>query len=122
MKRIDNPQELEKIRKQILALRDPNKPCIAITSGTSARAYGSEKVVDAFRAELKKRGLTKKIDFRVTGGQGFDEREPLVIIHPKNILYQKVAPEDVEEIITETLLKDKIIDRLLYTHPQTGEK
>jgi len=122
MKRINDPQELEKIREGILALRDPEKPCIAITSGTSARAYGSERVVDALRAELKKRRLTKKIDLRVTGGQGFDEREPLVIIHPKNILYQKVAPEDVEEIIAETLLKDKIIDRLLYTHPQTGER
>ena len=122
MKRINSPKELEKIRKQISDNRDPNKPCIAITSGTSARAYGSERVVDAFRAELKKRRLTAKVDLRVTGGQGFDEREPLVIIHPKNILYQRVGPNDVEEIITETLLNDRIIDRLLYVHPQTGEK
>ena len=122
MKKANNPQELEKIREEILALRDLDKPCIAITSGTSARAYGSEKVVDTFRKELKKHGLAEKVDIRVTGGQGFDEREPLVIVHPKNILYQRVGPKDVEEIITETLLNERIIDRLLYTHPQTGEK
>ena len=59
---------------------------------------------------------------RVTGGQGFDEREPLVIIHPRNILYQRVDPKDAEEIVTETIQKDGIIERLLFVHPKTGEK
>jgi len=122
MRRITTPQELQEFREEIQNSRDPNKPCIAITSGTSARAYGSEKVVEAFRKELSKRKLGKKIDLRITGGQGFDEREPLVIIHPKNIMYQRVGPDDAEEIITETLLNERVVDRLLYTHPQTGEK
>jgi NADH:ubiquinone oxidoreductase subunit F (NADH-binding)/NAD-dependent dihydropyrimidine dehydrogenase PreA subunit/(2Fe-2S) ferredoxin len=122
MRRITTPQELEEVRKEIQDGRDPEKPCIAITSGTSARAYGSEKVVEAFRGELKTRGLDQKIDLRITGGQGFDEREPLVIIHPQEIMYQRVGPNDAEEIITETLLNDRIVDRLLYVHPQTGEK
>ena len=122
MRRITTPQELQELREEIQGARDPNKPCIAITSGTSAKAYGSEKVVEAFRKELSKRKLGKKIDLRVTGGQGFDEREPLVIIHPQNIMYQRVGPDDVEEIITETLMNDRVVDRLLYVHPQTGEK
>jgi len=121
MKRINTPQELEKIRKDIVDGRDPEKQCIAITSGTSARAYGSEKVIDTLRAELKKQGLTEKIDIRITGGQGFDEREPLVIVHPNNILYQQVKPKDIPEIISETLLGNRIINRLLYKDPQTGE-
>ena len=122
MRRITTPQELEEVRKEILDGRDPNKPCIAITSGTSARAYGSEAVVEAFREELKRRRLGKKIDLRVTGGQGFDEREPLVIIHPQGIMYQRVGPDDAEEIITETAMNGRVVDRLLYVHPQTGEK
>jgi NADH:ubiquinone oxidoreductase subunit F (NADH-binding)/(2Fe-2S) ferredoxin/Pyruvate/2-oxoacid:ferredoxin oxidoreductase delta subunit len=122
MRRITTPRELEEVRKEIQDGRDPNKPCIAITSGTSARAYGSEKVVEAFRDELKRRRLGKKIELRVTGGQGFDEREPLVMIYPKGIMYQRVGPNDAEEIITETLMNDKVVDRLLYVHPQTGEK
>jgi NADH:ubiquinone oxidoreductase subunit F (NADH-binding)/(2Fe-2S) ferredoxin len=122
MRRITTPQELEEVRKEIQEGRDPSKPCVAITSGTSARAYGSEKVVDAFREELKRRRLGKKVDLRVTGGQGFDEREPLVIIYPKDIMYQRVGPNDAGEIITETLMNDRIVDRLLYANPQTGEK
>ncbi|MBW1714678.1 MAG: 4Fe-4S binding protein [Deltaproteobacteria bacterium] len=122
MKSINSPQELQKIREEIVGRRNPEKPCIAITSGTSARAYGSEKVIDTLRTELEKQGLTKKINIRVTGGQGFDEREPLVIIYPQDILYQRVKPEDIAEIISETLLRNKIIDRLLYTDPKTGEK
>jgi len=122
MKSINTPQELEKIRKEIVDGRDPEKPCIAITSGTSARAYGSEKVIDTLRAELKRQGLTEKIGIRITGGQGFDEREPLVIVYPQDILYQQVTPKDIAEIVSETLLGNRIIDRLLYTDPHTGEK
>ena len=122
MKSINTPQELDKIRKEIVGGRDPEKPCIAITSGTSARAYGSEKVIDTLRAALKKQGLTKKIDIRITGGQGFDEREPLLIVYPQDILYQQVKPKDISEIVSETLLGNRIIDRLLYRDPQTGEK
>ena len=121
MKSIKTPQELEKIRKEIVDGRDPEKPCIAITSGTSARAYGSEKVIDTLRAALKKQGLTEKIDIRVTGGQGFDEREPLLIVYPQDILYQQVKPKDISEIVSETLLGNRIINRLLYKDPQTGE-
>ena len=121
MKRITTPQELEKIRKDIVDARDPEKQCIAITSGTSARAYGSEKVIDTLRAELKKQGLTETIDIRITGGQGFDEREPLLIVYPNNILYQQVKPKDIAEIISETVLGNRIITRLLYKDPQTGE-
>ena len=121
MKSIKTPQELEKIRKEIVDGRDPEKPCIAITSGTSARAYGSEKVIDTLRAALKKQGLTEKIDIRVTGGQGFDEREPLLIVYPQDILYQQVKPKDIAEIVSETVLGNRIINRLLYKDPQTGE-
>lgn len=121
MKSINTLQELEKIRKEIVGERDPEKPCIAITSGTSARAYGSEKVIDTLRAGLKKQGLTDKIDIRITGGQGFDEREPLVIVYPQDILYQQVKPKDIAEIVSETLLGNRIIERLLYKDPHTGE-
>ncbi|MBN2123666.1 MAG: 4Fe-4S binding protein [Deltaproteobacteria bacterium] len=122
MKKIRDPRELEELRAQILEKRDPDRPCIAVTSGTSARAYGSEKLVAAFRATLKAHRLSRKVDLRVTGGQGYDEREPLVIIHPRNILYQRVDPKDAEEIVTETVQGGRIIERLLYVDPKTGEK
>lgn len=122
MRRINNPQELEKIREEILTRRDPNKPCITICSGTGCHAYGCEKVTEAFSAEIRKRGLEETVDIRTTGCHGFCERGPVVVINPEKIFYQRVTPEDAGEIISETLLKNSTIDRLLYTHPQTGEK
>jgi len=122
MKRINNPQELEKVREGILGSRDPDKPCITICSGTGCHAFGCEKVTESFRAELRKQGLEERIYIRTTGCHGFCEKGPLVVINPQKIFYQRVTPEDTGEIIAETLLKNNIIDRLLYTHPQTGEK
>jgi NADH:ubiquinone oxidoreductase subunit F (NADH-binding)/(2Fe-2S) ferredoxin/ferredoxin len=122
MKRIRSPEELEKIREEIVRSRDPDRPCVTICSGTGCHAYGCEKVTEAFRAQLKNQGLEENVDIRTTGCHGFCEKGPIVVINPQKIFYQRVAPEDTAEIISETLLKKNVIDRLLYTHPGTGEK
>ena len=44
------------------------------------------------------------------------------MIHPEEICYLRVQPTDAEEIISQTILAKKIIDRLLYVDPITGEK
>ena len=46
----------------------------------------------------------------------------MIVIHPKKIFYQRVTPEDVPEIISETILKGTIIEKLLYIDPVTGQK
>jgi len=66
--------------------------------------------------------LVDKVGIMVTGCHGFCERGPLVVIRPKNIFYQRVKVEDIPEIISETILNDNIVDRLLYTDPNTGRK
>lgn len=57
MGQLKSPSELEKARQDILAKRDPNKPCITICSGTGCCAYGSEKVFASFEEVLKSKGL-----------------------------------------------------------------
>ena len=64
---VNSPKELEELRKKILSKRDPNKPCITLSSGTCGRAYGRDKVAAAFVDELRKQGLNEKIVFRETG-------------------------------------------------------
>jgi NADH-quinone oxidoreductase subunit F len=63
-----------------------------------------------------------KVDVKATGCHGFCERGTLVVIKPQNIFYQRVKVEDVPEIVSETVVKSNIIDRLLYTDPNTGKK
>ena len=122
MKKLGSPQELAALRESILSQRDPERLCITVCSGTGCHAYGCEKVTAAFQQEIKQQGLSDRVDIRTTGCHGFCERGPLVVIRPKNIFYQRVRVKDVPEIISETALKGEIIDRLLYSDPNTGQK
>ena len=115
-------EDLEKLRKSIISKRDPGKPCISICSGTACLASGCEKVTESFRDELRKRNLESKVAIRTTGCPGFCERAPIVVIHPSGIFYQKVKPEDVKQIISETIINNRVLDYLLYVDPASGEK
>ncbi len=121
MPKINSPAELEELRKGILSKRDPNKPCITICSGTGCHAYGSEKVNAALEKEVKKQGLKAEVDIRRTGCHGFCERGTLVVIYPEEICYVNVQPEDAAEVV-RSAKENKVIDRLLYVDPTTGEK
>jgi len=122
LNKLSSPDELEKLRKSIIKRRDPNKPCVTICGGTGCLALRGERVITAFNQEIKRQRLETKVDVRVTGCPGFCERGPLVVIKPQNIFYQRVGEEDVPEIVSETVLKGNIIDRLLYPDPNTGKK
>jgi len=122
MPRINSAIELEELRKDILSKRDPDKPCIAICAGTGCLGLGNDKVISAFEEEIKKLSLENKVDIRVTGCHGFCEKGPNVVIYPDKIYYIQVTPKDVPEIVSKTVLEKRVIDRLIYTDPDTGEK
>ena len=121
-KRLGSAAELENLRQSILSKRDPSRTCISVCGGTGCRASGAEAVVDAFIDEIERRELQINVELKETGCHGFCERGPVVVIRPKRIFYQRVKPEDIPEIISETVLKGKIIERLLYVDPVTSEK
>jgi NADH-quinone oxidoreductase subunit F len=121
-KRVESVDELEKLRQSILGKRDTSRTCISVCGGTACRASGAEMVVDAFVDEIERRELQVQVELKETGCHGFCEKGPLVVIEPKKIFYQQVKPEDVAEIITETVLGGKAIERLLYVDPVTTEK
>jgi NADH-quinone oxidoreductase subunit F len=122
MPRINSPAELEDFRKEILSQRDPNKPCITLCSGSACHATGTGKVAAALEEEIKKQGVEAEVVNRRTGCHGFCEQGPIVVIYPEGICYLKVQPEDMAEIISETIKEKRVIERLLYVDPNTGEK
>jgi NADH-quinone oxidoreductase subunit F len=123
MARLNSPEELEKFRQEVVSKRDPNTPCISICAGAGCIASGASEVIAAFKAEIEKQGLkTDVADTKETGCPGFCERGPIVVIYPEEICYLQVTPEDVPEIISETIKEKKVVDRLLYVDPTTGEK
>jgi NADH:ubiquinone oxidoreductase subunit F (NADH-binding)/(2Fe-2S) ferredoxin/Pyruvate/2-oxoacid:ferredoxin oxidoreductase delta subunit len=125
MPRLTSTQDLEALRKNILSQRDPRKKqkqIVAICAGTGCLGLGARKVVNAFEEELKNRGLENEIEIKKTGCPGFCEKGTLVVIYPEGIYYLKVRPEDVPEIVEETLIGNRLVDRLLYKDPATGIK
>ena len=121
-KRLRSPSELESRRQSIVQKRDPNRLCITVCAGTGCRASGADAVIEAFKDEIERREIQLDVELKETGCPGFCERGPLVVIRPKRIFYQRVKPEDIPEIISETVLNGTIIDRLLYVDPATNEK
>ena len=108
---------------------------IIICAGTGCIANGSLKVYEAFEKAIKEAGADLFVDLKLdshdcsktyqltgSGCQGFCAQGPLVNILPDEVMYTKVKPEDVQEVIEQSILKDEIIDRLLYTNPADGSK
>jgi NADH:ubiquinone oxidoreductase subunit F (NADH-binding)/(2Fe-2S) ferredoxin/Pyruvate/2-oxoacid:ferredoxin oxidoreductase delta subunit len=120
--RLHTPAELEELRKDVLARRDPSRPCITLCSGTACHATGSREVAAAIARELVEQGLDGEVDFRRTGCHGFCEKGPIVVVDPEETCYLQVTPEDVPEILSRTLKQKQVLDRLLYVDPVTGEK
>jgi len=121
MPRLNSATDLEKLRQDILA-RARGKRIVSVTNGTDGRTRGSQNVVQVFIREIEKQGLREKVEVKSTGCHGFCEKEPIALILPEEICYVGVKPKDVPEIVSETLAQGKIVERLLYEEPATGQR
>ncbi len=117
-----NTTELDKIREEISESQKKQKTCITVCGGTGCHAYGCLKVAQAFEDEIRNQRLQDSVDVRTTGCHGFCERGPIVVIQPEGVFYQRIKLKDIKEVISETIVGKKIIDRLLYVDPRTQEK
>ena len=103
---------------------------VLICAGTGCIAGGSLNIYERMKEECQRRGLnvhvgllredetpeTKSDDINLkrSGCHGFCEMGPLLRIDPEGLLYIKVKVEDCEEIIEGSILKDEIVERLVY--------
>ncbi|WP_300526325.1 NADH-ubiquinone oxidoreductase-F iron-sulfur binding region domain-containing protein [Aminiphilus sp.] len=113
--RFENLEDLEHRRRELEAHRAEGAR-VRICAGTGCLAGGSAHVKAAFETEAARRGLTLGVDFRAetTGCHGFCEEGPLVVVEPGGILYRRVQPGDVAEILESTVLGGIPVERLLY--------
>lgn len=121
MNRLQSVAEFQTWQHTLAEAWDDTQPCLRVCDGTGCRALGSQKVLAALREEIKKEKLDTTIEVVGTGCPGFCECGPLITVYPERVSYQKVKVSDVHDIVSKTLLDGQIIDRLLYTDPQTGE-
>ncbi len=114
--------DLEELRSKAVCREKAKSVSIAISVGTCATAKGAAQVAHAIRRELHERHLNDSVGLRRTGCRGLCEIEPVVVIYPWGLVYRSVTPADVPEIVSESVLKGRVVDRLLYLDPSTGQR
>ncbi len=87
---------------------------VLICGGTGCTSSGSVKIQDVFAKSIEANGLQDEVKVVQTGCFGLCALGPVVIVHPDGTFYSRVTPEDVEEIVSEHLLKGRVVERLVY--------
>jgi NADP-reducing hydrogenase subunit HndC len=87
---------------------------VLVCGGTGCTSSGSEKILNEFETQLKKAGIEEEVKVVRTGCFGLCALGPIVIVYPEGAFYSRVKPENVEEIVSEHLVKGRIVKHLLY--------
>ena len=94
--------------------------------GTGCTSSGSAQIIERFEEKIKEAGLEKEVKVVRTGCFGLCEAGPVVIVYPEGTFYSRIKVEDVDEIVSEHLLKGRKVQHLVYadhaTHEQNANK
>jgi NADH-quinone oxidoreductase subunit F len=95
---------------------------VLVCAGAACVSSGCRDIRDAIVNTVQKNGLEDEVKVIETGCIGSCDIGPLALIYPEGVLYQKLKVEDAEEIVSEHLLKGRIVDRLLYREAVSEKK
>ncbi|HVN77746.1 MAG TPA: FAD-dependent oxidoreductase [Terriglobia bacterium] len=91
---------------------------ILVCGVAGCAASGSQEVIKALEKEVQRRGLQKEVNVIQSGCRGFCAIGPIMTIYPEGIFYCQVNATDVPLIVEETLIKGRVVERLLYEEPK----
>ena len=87
---------------------------VLVCGGTGCHSNRSEEIIKQFNRQIQACGLEKDVQVVQTGCFGLCAAGPVVIIYPEGAFYSHVKIEDVEELVSEHLVKGRIVERLLH--------
>jgi len=96
--------------------RDPTDPrgCCAGRGGVELR--------EAFKAELKRRGLSGSARANAAGCLDACADGPTVVVYPEGVWYGRVRLEDVPEIVERHLIGGRPVERLRIDGPEKAPR
>ena len=94
---------------------------VLVCGGTGCTSSGSEQIIKTLESEIDKQGLADEVKVVRTGCFGLCAYGPIMIVYPEGAFYSMVKVEDIPEIVSEHLLKGRIVKRLLYHETVEGE-
>ena len=86
---------------------------ILVCTGTGCSSSNSPKIIEAFERELKAQGMEQEARVVKTGCFGLCAMGPVVLVYPEGAFYTHVTPDDAAEIVSEHIVKGRIVQRLL---------
>ena len=95
---------------------------ILVCTGTGCSSSNSPKIIERFEEELKAQGMDQEARVVKTGCFGLCAMGPVVLVYPEGAFYTHVTPEDVPEIVSEHIVKGRIVQRLLHKEGEHAEQ
>jgi len=87
---------------------------VLVCGGTGCHSSGSADIIERFNSELKEHGIENEVKVVQTGCFGLCEVGPVVIVYPEGAFYSRIKADDVPQIVSEHLVKGRIVKDLLY--------
>ena len=92
---------------------------VLVCGGTGCTSSGSPQIIEKLNEEIIKQGLQDEVAVIQTGCHGLCALGPIMIVYPDASFYSMVKVEDIPEIVSEHLLKGRVVTRLLYKETVT---
>ena len=95
---------------------------VLVCGGTGCSSSGSAELIERFEEQIAKNGLDREVKVVRTGCFGLCEAGPVVIVYPEGTFYSRIRPDDVDEIVSEHLLKGRVVQHLVYKEKADEEQ
>ena len=95
---------------------------VLVCGGTGCTSSGSQRIIDRLHKEIDANGLTEEVGVVKTGCFGLCALGPIMIVYPEGTFYSMVQEDDIPEIVSEHLLKGRVVTRLLYDETTKTDK
>ncbi len=87
---------------------------VLVCGGTGCTSSNSLQIAERLKQEIAANGLEKEVNVITTGCFGLCALGPIMVVYPEGSFYSMVKEDDIPEIVSEHLLKGRIVTRLLY--------
>jgi (2Fe-2S) ferredoxin len=87
---------------------------VLVCASTGCISNKSLLVLERFNQKIKEAGISDKVDVVQTGCHGLCEMGPVVIVYPQGAFYAKVTLDDVDHIVSEHLVNNRIVTNKLF--------
>ena len=95
---------------------------VLVCGGTGCTSSGSQRIIDRLEKEIATNGLSEEVGVVKTGCFGLCALGPIMIVYPEGTFYSMVREDDIPEIVSEHLLKGRVVTRLLYDETTKADK